>query len=82
MKWLETTKPFITLADYKLEMFKPLINKYSWKLTEIVSGFYNDRSNELCFNGSLTKSNEITLEQQLHKKLVKVLIKRKDQIEK
>ena len=28
MRWLGTTKPFITLADYKLEMFKPIINKY------------------------------------------------------
>ena len=28
MRWLGTTKPLITLADYKLEMFKPIINKY------------------------------------------------------
>ena len=50
MEWLGTTKPLVTLADYKLEMFKPIINKYDWKLTEIVSGLYNDRSQELCFN--------------------------------
>ena len=73
IKWLGTTKPFITLADYKLEMFKPIIDKYGWELTEIVTGIYNDRSQELCFNGTLTKNNDETLEQQLHKRLLKVL---------
>ena len=80
MKWLGTTKPLITLADYKLEMFKPIINKYCWQLTEVVSGLYNNRSQELCFNGTLTKNSENTLEQQLYKKLVKVLEYRKDQL--
>ena len=80
MRWLGTTKPLITLADYKLEMFRPIINKYGWELTEIVSGLYNDRAQELCFNGTLTKNNEETLEQQLHKKLVRVLKNRYDHI--
>ena len=80
MRWLGTTKPLITLADYKLEMFKPIIDKYGWELTEIVSGLYNDRSQELCFNGSLTKNNYETLEQQLHKKLIRVLKNRCEQI--
>ena len=73
MKWLGTTKPLITLADYKLDMFKPLIKKYNWELTEIVSGLYNNRSEELCFNGTLTKNNTETVETQLHKRLVKSL---------
>lgn len=80
MRWLGTTKPLITLADYKLEMFRPIINKYSWELTEIVSGLYNDRTQELCFNGTLTKDNEEALEQKLYKKLVKLLNNRYDQI--
>ena len=80
MKWLETTKPLITLADYKLDMFKPIISKYDWELTEIVSGLYNDRSEELCFNGTLTKNNDETLEQQLHKKLIRELKNRCEQI--
>lgn len=80
MRWLGTTKPFITLADHKLEMFRPIINKYGWKLTEIVSGLYNDKTQELCFNGTLTKNNGETLEQQLHKKLVRVLKSRYDYI--
>ncbi len=80
LKWLGTTKPLITLADYKLDMFKPIINKYGWELTEIVSGLYNDRSQELCFNGTLIKNSKNTLEQQLHIKLVKALEYRKNQI--
>ena len=73
MRWLGTTKPLITLADYKLEMFRPIINKYGWELTEIVSGLYNDRTQELCFNGTLTKNKEENLEQKLQKRLVKIL---------
>lgn len=80
MKWLETTHPLITLADYKLEMFKPFISKYNWELTEIVSGLYNDKSQELCFNGTLTKHNEETLEQQLYKRLIRSLKNRADQL--
>ena len=55
MKWLETTKPLVTMADYKLDMFIPIIEKYNWELTEVVEGLYNTHSKELCFNGSLIK---------------------------
>ena len=59
MDFLETTKPLITLADYKLPMFQPIIDKYRWELTEIVEGLYNDRAKELCFNGTLTNQTDI-----------------------
>lgn len=55
MDFLETTKPLITLADYKIPMFQPIIDKYGWELTEVVEGLYNDKAKELCFNGTLTK---------------------------
>ena len=55
MEFLGTTKPFITLADYKLPMFKSIINKYDWQLIEVVNGLYKDGQKELCFNGKLTK---------------------------
>lgn len=58
MKWLGTRKPLITIADYKLGMFEPIIRKYNWELVESVSGLYNDNYQELCFNGTLTKTNE------------------------
>ena len=55
IKWLKTTKPLITLTDYKLELFLPIIKKYDWKLTEVIENFYNDETKELCYNGFLTK---------------------------
>jgi GNAT superfamily N-acetyltransferase len=53
MEILNTTKPMITLADYKLPMFEGLIKKYKWEKTQEVKGLYNDRSLELVFNGIL-----------------------------
>lgn len=60
MDVLGTTKPMITLADYKLPMFSGLIKKYEWEQTQVVKGLYNDRSLELVYNGILedNKSNE------------------------
>ncbi len=81
MKWLGTTKPLITLADYKLEMFRPLINKYEWELMEIVSNLYKDKTQELCFNGTLTRTSAENLEQQFHQKLVRTLKNRGKQIQ-
>ena len=80
IKWLGTTKPFITLPDYKLEMFKPFIIKYNWELTEIVSNLYNNKTKEFCFNGTLTNSKKEPIERQLHNKLIKVLKNRANQI--
>lgn len=72
MQWLGTTQPFITFVDYKLEMFRPMIYKYDWKLTDVVLGCPN-RGQELCFNGVMAKNNEENLEQKLQKRLVKIL---------
>lgn len=57
LHWLGTTKPMITMADYKLDMFRPMIDKYGWDLTEVIRGKYNDKYEELCFNGTLTDNN-------------------------
>lgn len=55
-KYLGTTKPLITIADYKVSMFEPFINKYNWKLTQTMSkGYYNNYSHELVYNGELTE---------------------------
>lgn len=53
MEILGTTKPMITLADYKLPMFEGLIEKYQWEQTQEVTGLYNDKCAELVFNGYL-----------------------------
>lgn len=55
MEILGTTKPLITLAEYKLPMFQKLIEKYNWEKTEEVSGLYNENYKELVYNGFLTK---------------------------
>lgn len=54
MKFLETTKPLITLTKDKLPMFKKIITKYNWKLTRIIDGIYNDDIKEFYFNDQLT----------------------------
>lgn len=56
MDWLGTTKPLVTLTDYKYEMFKPIIDKYNWELTEVVNDLYKVNSKELCFNGTLNRN--------------------------
>lgn len=53
-KYLGTTKPLITIADYKLSMFESIIKKYEWQLTQTMcDGYYNNTSHELVFNGKL-----------------------------
>ena len=53
-KYLDTTKPLITIADYKISMFEPIIKKYDWKLNQIMKkGYYNSFSRELVYNGKL-----------------------------
>lgn len=53
-KYLGTTKPLITIADYKLPMFEGIIKKYDWVLTQTMEvGYYNNTSCELVYNGHL-----------------------------
>lgn len=58
MIFLGTNKPFITFADYKLPLFKSIIDKFDWELVEIVPNAYNNETSELCFNGKLIKNND------------------------
>lgn len=54
--YLGTTKPLISIADYKVSMFASIIAKYHWELTEIMSiGYYNSFSREFVYNGKLSK---------------------------
>ena len=53
-KYLETTKPLITIADYKVPLFESIIKKYHWKLIQTMEeGYYNDFSREKVFNEHL-----------------------------
>lgn len=49
--WLGTTKPVITIADYKVDQFAGIIKKYSWEKTNTLDeGYYNSHSRECVFN--------------------------------
>lgn len=49
--WLGTTKPVITIADYKLSQFAKIIRRYDWVETRVLSvGYYNEHSCEHVFN--------------------------------
>ena len=80
IKWLGTTKPLATFPDYKLEMYRSLIETYDWELTEIVPNLYQEGKQELCFNGTLTKNQKVPLNKQLYKQMISLLETRKDQI--
>lgn len=58
MDYLQTDQPFLTITEASLNSFVPMINKYGWKLTEIVDGVYNPSSKEYCYNGFLTKKEK------------------------
>jgi ASC-1-like (ASCH) protein/GNAT superfamily N-acetyltransferase len=52
-KYLGTTKPLITIADYKIKLFENIIKKYDWQLAQTLDGIYNNHSKELVYNGKL-----------------------------
>lgn len=52
--FLKTTKPLITIADYKVEMFEGLIKKYGWELTQTLPSSYYGNAQELVFNGTIS----------------------------
>lgn len=50
--WLGTTRPLITIADYKLDQFAKVIKRYNWAETQVLAeGYYNEHSREHVFNG-------------------------------
>lgn len=52
--WLGTTKPLITIADYKLDQFMSIIRKYGWIESQVLEvGYYNNHSEEHVFNGKI-----------------------------
>lgn len=50
--YLGTTKPLISIAEYKMDMFKGIVAKYDWKVTQRLEGYYSDVV-EIVFNGEL-----------------------------
>lgn len=50
--FLNTTKPLITMPEYKVKDFEKIIRNYNWEKTEIIESCYSDK-NEIIFNGNL-----------------------------
>ncbi len=50
-RFLGTTKPLVTIPDYKIESFGPIIKKYGWKETKrLEEGYYKEGIVEVVFN--------------------------------
>ena len=50
MKWLNTKYPIISFTKEKYNSLRPFIEKYNWKLTRIINGFYKEGVEEYFFN--------------------------------
>jgi len=54
VNYLGTTKPLITIPEYKLEQFASIIENYGWEQTQVLEkGYYSSTSRELVFNGTI-----------------------------
>lgn len=51
--FLGTTKPLISVADYKLDMFKGVSAKYGWTITQRLENYYAEGVSEIVYNGTL-----------------------------
>lgn len=52
--YLGTTTPLISISEHKLPMFRHIIFKYNWELTQILSdSYYGNSFREFVYNGKL-----------------------------
>jgi len=51
--YLGTTKPLITIAEYKVEMFSTIIQRYGWEHTQTLDASYYGNAREFVFNGKI-----------------------------
>lgn len=52
--YLGTTTPLISISEHKLPMFRHIISKYNWELTQILSdSYYGNSFREFVYNGKL-----------------------------
>lgn len=52
--YLGTTKPLISIAEYKLQLFEGLIKKYGWEHTQTLDKTYYGNAREFVFNGNIS----------------------------
>jgi len=51
--YLKTTTPLISMPKYKVQYFLYYVYKFDWKITQILSEYYNKENDEVVFNGKL-----------------------------
>lgn len=52
--FLNTDKPLISIAEYKVDMFFSIIKKYNWKLAQVLdSEYYNGKHKEFVYSGKI-----------------------------
>lgn len=51
--WLGTSKPLFTVPDVRIDVFKPMLAKWEFNLTQVVVDAYRPYSREFVFNGLL-----------------------------
>lgn len=51
--YLQTERPLISMPKYKVRFFLYYVYKYDWKITQILSNYYNNENDEVVFNGNL-----------------------------
>lgn len=52
--YLGTSKPLISIPEYKVNQFSKIIKKYGWKETQVLEkGYYSNLSKEIVFNGKI-----------------------------
>ena len=52
-EYLGTSKPLATVNSSKLEMFKKIIDKYGWEISDKIDNIYNDGETEIVLNGKV-----------------------------
>ena len=50
MRWLDTKYPIISLTKERYNLYESFIEKYNWKLTRKIIGFYKDGVEEYFLN--------------------------------
>lgn len=59
IKYLKTKKPLITISEPNEKAFEPFINKYKWKLIQVLPDYYQLGVTEFVYNGKLLDDEEV-----------------------
>ena len=58
MTILDTDSPLITVSEFHIDEFKPLLNRFKYECYKEYKNYYKDGISEYSYNGYLNESNE------------------------